>query len=116
MRRGYGISLDESARQNRVQRSTLRVVQPALENAVADDVDAAGQSEPAHGIGLVQLYSLDTDLQSVRDLLVAMSNGYETKDLRFSFADGRPRPLRGIDPRAKQSVANPLGPSPRCRA
>ena len=52
---------------------TSGIFQPALQDRVFDDVDAAGQPELSHGVGLVGLDGLDAERQPGGDFLVAVA-------------------------------------------
>src|SRR5579862_3065864 len=88
----YGISLGVVSHEDTKPRShpaflVLRVVQPALQYAVPDDVDAAGQAELSHGVRLVHLDRFDADGQAVGDLFVAVPDGDEPKHFRLALSD-----------------------------
>src|SRR6476659_9326927 len=96
--RAYGISL-----------VALGIVEPALEHAVTDDVDAAGQTEFAHGVRLVHFHGLDADVQAVRDLFVAVAHRNEPEHFRFAVADRRGWRAVAVLPSVEQSIRDTSG-------
>lgn len=48
-------------------------MQPVAEDSVFDDVDTAADAELAHGVGLMSLDGLYTEVEPRRDLLVAVA-------------------------------------------
>ena len=69
------------------RRSASLVLEPALERRVFHDVDAAGQTELSHGVGLVRLDGLDAERQARGDFLVAVAGRNQPQDLRLPLAD-----------------------------
>src|SRR6185295_12062991 len=70
-----------------------RVVQPALQDRVLDDVDPPGQIELSHRVGLVRLDGLDAERQLRRDFLVAVLRRDQAKHRCLPLGQGRGRYL-----------------------
>ena len=71
---------------DRLMNDQLIVFQPALEDRVLDDVDAAVEAELPHRIGLVGFDRLDAERQARRDFLVAVAGGDQAQDFGFALA------------------------------
>src|SRR6185295_7439822 len=63
------------------------VVQPAVMDRVADDVDPAAEIEFPHRVGFVHFDRLDAQRQLLRDLLVRVADGDQPEDFAFAIAD-----------------------------
>jgi len=58
----------------------LVVLQPALQNCIFDDVDAAVEPKLPHGVGFVRFDRLHAEGEPGGDFLVAVAGGNQTQD------------------------------------
>src|SRR5438067_7506489 len=65
------------------------VVEPPVDHRVAHDVGAPAQPQLAHRVRLVDFHRLDTDVQSRRDVLVAVSDRDQPQDLDLAIGGAR---------------------------
>src|SRR3982751_3482224 len=88
--------------------SGLRIVEPALQDSVFDDVDAAAKPELAHRIRLMRLHGLDAQRELAGDFLVAVAGGNQPEYARLAVAEFAARFRRLVGP-SEEPCGHPGG-------
>src|SRR6266511_2128189 len=63
------------------------VLQPALQQRVADDIDAAAKAQLPHRVGLVHLDRFDAEVELAGNFFVAVPKRDQPNDLGFTIRD-----------------------------